>query len=414
MTNEELVATAEEHIQSHRTARVVLRFANRAGQPLKGVGVHVHMLRHEFKLGANAFRVNDIRDERLQEGYNACFGALLNYATLPFYWGMYETKPGRTSATRLTAMALWCKRQGITTKGHPLVWHEVFPTWAETMGDTEVMARLLGRVKAIVSQFKGLVDIWDVVNEATVSSRFGNTVGRWIAREGAAAAVTQALAWANEANPAATLLYNDFNISPAFERLVQAQLDCRAPVKTIGIQSHMHKEEWPLVKLWQVCETYSRFGLPLHFTEATVLSGRAKAADDEDWHAVHADWPTTAEGEAHQLAYGQQFYTLLFSHPAVEAITWWDFSDNGSWQGAPAGLVRADMTPKPLYDWLMDAFHRRWTTDAQFVSDENGCADGRFFFGTYEARSRLPSGDEFNCQFTVARHGPREVSVTLG
>ena len=32
--------------------------------------------------------------------------------------------------SRVEAMARWCKERGIVTKGHPLIWHEVWPRWA--------------------------------------------------------------------------------------------------------------------------------------------------------------------------------------------------------------------------------------------------------------------------------------------
>ena len=61
-----------------------------------------------------------------------------------------------------------------------------------------------------------------------------------------------------------------------------------ATMDAIGIQSHMHGGEWPLEKAWQVCETYARFGRPLHFTELTVLSG------EHGWERPRP-WPTTPE-----------------------------------------------------------------------------------------------------------------------
>lgn len=67
----------------------------------------------------------------------------------------------------------------------------------------------------------------------------------------------------------------------------------------------------------EVCETYARFGRPLHFTETTVLSGSLKAKDDNDWRKARTDWPTTAEGEAEQLDYGRKFYAHLFDSPSV-------------------------------------------------------------------------------------------------
>ena len=414
MNAHDLTADAEARIQEHRTAQAQLRVVDATGQPLANASLRVTLTRHEFKLGCNGFRIRSIDDAELQAAYEERFAALLNYATLPFYWGGYETEKGQTRQAQIEQMADWCKEHGIATKGHPLTWHEVYPQWAGDMDDADVMARQQARVREIVSHFAGRVDTWDVVNEATVSHRFDNAVGRWIKDRGATACVADALHWAHEANPGATLLYNDFNVSDAFEQLVQGLLDAGAPVHTIGIQSHMHKGTWPLDKAWQACETYAAFGLPLHFTELTVLSGRLKGPEDNDWHKRRGDWLTTPEGEQAQLDYGSQVYTLLFSHPAVEAITWWDFSDAGAWPGAPAGLVRKDMTPKPLYDWLMGAFHSRWTTDETATTDADGRATPRCFFGHHEVAATLPSGAQVRGAFSLSRAGGREVEVAMG
>jgi len=413
MSNEQILGQAESRIEKHRTADARLRFVDGAGKPLAGVSAQVRLTRHEFRLGCNAYRLGAIDDAALQRAYDERFAAVLNYATLPFYWGGYEPAKDQTQEERLDAMADWCRRQRIATKGHPLVWHEVFPKWAEGLDDAEALRRQEERVKQIVYRFQGRIDVWDVVNEATVSHRFDNAVGRWMKKHGAAKCVGEALRWAHESNPHATLLYNDFNVSPDFEKLVQALLDLKAPLGTLGIQSHMHKGTWPIERVWEVCESYARFALPLHFTEATVLSGDLKKPDDNDWHRRHDDWHSTPDGEARQLEFGTRFYTVLFSHPAVEAVTWWDFSDHGAWQGAPAGLVRHDMSPKPLYDWLIDAFQKRWATHATIAADASGRAALRCFFGEHEVRGRLESGAEVHGSFVLERKGSRTVDVRL-
>ena len=130
---------------------------------------------------------------------------------------------------------------------------------------------------------------------------------------------------------------------------------------------------------------YKRFGVPLHFTELTVLSGRPKT--DDDWHRRQTDWPTTEEGEKSQLDYVQRLYRLLFSHPAVEAITWWDFPD-GCWQGAPAGLVRADLTPKPIYDRLLEMIKGEWWTQCEGCTNGEGEYKFRGFRGEYDVMVR--------------------------
>ncbi len=236
-----------------------------------------------------------------------------------------------------------------------------------------------------MAQFAGLIDRWDVVNEATVSDRVDNGVGHWVKRDGDGAVVGEALAWAREANPGALLLYNDFNVGDDFEKLVEDLLAAGAPIDAIGIQSHMHGGEWPIARVWEVCEEYARFGKPLHFTELTVLSG------EHGWNREQP-WPSTAEGEARQADYVEKVYTVLFSHPAVEAITWWDFMD-GAWQGAPAGLVRADLTPKPAYERLRKLIRDEWWTSAEARTDAAGEARFRGFLGRYRIVVTTASGE---------------------
>lgn len=413
MDASDLIASAPERIRQCRTAEVELRLSDDTGRIIPHATVDVQLVRHEFKFGCNAFLVGQIADETLQRGYEERLTALLNYATLPFYWGSYEQSKDTTREQALGTMAEWCGRHRIATKGHPLIWHETFPQWGHQCSDDEILTRLERRVRQIVSQFKDRVHLWDVVNEATVSHTFDNAVGRWIARDGAAACVEQALRWAREANPSATLLYNDFNVSPDFEALVGALRDRDAPLDVIGIQSHMHKGRWPLERVWQVCETYARYGLPLHWTELTILSGRLKAADDNDWHTPRTDWKSTPDGEMTQAEYGEQLYTLLFSHPSVEAITWWDFSDYGSWQGAPAGLVREDMTPKPLYERQLNLVKKDWCTDVHTTSDGEGRTRLRCVFGTHRVRATLDTGRTLSGEFTVSRKGHRAMTVAL-
>jgi GH35 family endo-1,4-beta-xylanase len=337
----------------------------------------------------------------------------MNYATLPFYWGGYEPAAGEEQRDRLLAMAQWCRDHGVRTKGHPLAWHEVFPKWAEALEDTQALRRLRDRIAGIVREFRGLVDTWDVFNETTVADRFENAVGRWVRDRGAVECVAEALGLARAANPDAELLYNDFNVSPAFEELVAQLSERGAPFDAIGIQSHMHKGAWTPEKTWATCEAYARFGLPLHFTETTLLSGRLKGDEDNDWHRRRTDWGSTPEGEQRQLEEGRRFYTLLFSHPAVDAVTWWDFSDRHAWQGAPAGLLRSDMSPKPLAEWLRKAFGEDFATRTEVRTDENGEARFRGFYGVYALRATAENGTCLAGACALPRRAARDVEATV-
>lgn len=374
VSEQEILAGAAGRIEKYRKADAVVRVLDRAGMPVEGASVHVEQIRHAFLFGCNAFPLLNMADPKQEAAYEREFTALFNYATLGFYWGAYEPVPGQTNEARLRAQAEWLKEHGIAVKGHPLVWHEVYPRWAPSSVD-EVRPLLKKRVQSIVRRFAGLIDRWDVVNEATSSAQFDNGVGHWASRDTPAVMTAEALEWAHEANPKAYLLYNDFKLDRSYLELARVLFERKAPVDAFGLQSHMHGGEWPLTRVWEVCETFSKLGKPLHFTEVTVLSG------EHGWQRK-LPWPTTPEGEARQADYVEKFYTVLFSHPAVQAITWWDFMDGG-WQGAPAGLVRADLTPKPAYERLLKLVKGTWWTRADLTTDASGNARFRGFLGRY-------------------------------
>jgi len=380
MNEMEILESADERIKKHRMADGVVKAKDSSGKPIAGAEIKVQQTNHAFLFGCNIFQLGRYQDDKMNETYEKEFKALLNYGTLPFYWGGFEPEKDKPNYEGIDKMAKQCREIGIKTKGHPLVWHEVCPAWAPK-DLTLLEDRLRDRVTEIVKHYAGLVDIWDAINEATVSARFDNPVGKWVKKYGDDVCVGLCLDWAHEANPDAVLLVNDFNISPDYEKQLERLKFAKKPFHTIGIQSHMHSGTWDLERAWNVCETYGRFGVPLHFTELTVLSGHLKT--DSDWHRRHDDWHSTAEGEKSQLDYVEKLYRLFFSHPAMEAITWWDFMD-GAWQGAPAGLVRKDLTPKPIYERLLEMVKGEWWTECQGKTNADGEFHFRGFQGTYD------------------------------
>ena len=159
------------------------------------------------------------------------------------------------------------------------------------------------------------------------------------------------------------------------------------PIGAIGIQSHQHQGYWGLDKLNNVLERFSRFGLPIHFTENTLISGDimpAHIVDLNDWQVD--SWPSTPEGEERQAREIAEMYTALFSHPLVEAITTWDFND-GAWLKAPSGLVRLDNTEKPAYFALQKLIHGDWETHETLTADEEGYLTLEGFKGDYTLKA---------------------------
>jgi endo-1,4-beta-xylanase len=385
-------AAAVQRIGRIRTGMMKIEVRDGDGHPIPGANLKISETRSEFLFGANIFPLQPDNTDPMQLEFRRRFTDLLNYATLPVYWSGYEPQRGQPKSDLLRARAMWCRDHGIEVKAHPLVWQQEYPAWAPRTADAAIPV-LHERVTQLVGGFRDVIHRWDVVNEANAATKLPKTgVGQWALRDGPAAIVETALGWARDAGAGApeTFIYNDFDITDSnIQLLSKLKVDGKLP-DVIGIQSHMHTGNWPLEKVWYVVDEFSQFGVPIHFTEVTVLSGEHRASSHGATRAT--DWKSTAAGESEQADYLVKFYSLLFSHPNVQAITYWDLGDHNAWKGAPAGLLRDDMTPKPAYDRLMRLIHHDWWTTADVQCGPDGNAATRAFFGQYEITVTNVSG----------------------
>jgi len=363
---------------AHRSRTKVVKVANSAGKE-----VIVKQLRHKFLFGCSEFTVLPfVADEmegqearQAQKRYDHLTG-LFNSVTLPFYWGSYEKQQGKPDATRMTAAAKYLRDKGIALKGHPLCWHTVCADWLLDMTNDEIYDTQIARIHRDVAAFAGLIDTWDVINEAVIMpifDRYDNGITRICKERGRISLIKDLFATARAANPATTLLINDFHMSTSYDILIEGLLEAGVPIDAIGLQSHMHQGCWSMEKLEEILHRFSRFGLPLHFTEVTLVSGDIMPQHIVDLNDFAPDdWPSHAEGEARQATEATAFYDALFAHPLVEAITWWNFHD-GLWLNAPSGILDRNSDPKPVYN----ALHGRikgdwWTAEHRLVTNGNG------------------------------------------
>jgi GH35 family endo-1,4-beta-xylanase len=408
--DEDLLAQARERILKHRRSEGVILVRNAAGKPVPGASVKVEQQRHEFLFGCNFFRFARINDPQREQEYRSRFEGVFNFATLGFYWSSYEGQLGQPGYAYSEKTADWCRDHHITCKGHPLVWDHPAgsPRWLPE--DSQELERLSNtRVRDIVTRFKGRIDVWDVVNEATHLSQHVNMtrMAKWGAGIGHTRYTAEPLRIARAANPQAKLIVNDYRVDPPFLKLLESLRENGRPLfDIVGIQSHMHGGGWPLANLWNLCDTYGKFDLPVHFTETTIVSGPRKGPG-ENWH------PTSAEGEAKQSDYVPKFYTMLFAHPAMEAITWWDFSDDGAWQGAAAGWVRKDMSPKPVYERMHDLIKKQWWTKTEGHTSTGGEFKATAFHGTQRITVRDSGGKDVTREIAWRRGQPNQIEIVI-
>ncbi len=352
---------------AHRLGDAVLLVTDQPGQPLGDTDVEVRQLSHAFAFGNIGFDFIELANGRGSAGdadLAAHWLELFNTATLPFYWGGFEPEPGEPHTAELLAAARWFAARGVQLKGHPLVWHTLQPRWLLDLPLREVESRLRTRVRREVSDFRGLIDSWDAINEVVIMPVFAaedNAITRFARARGRFTAVRLAFDEARAANPSATLLINDFDQSSAYECLIEGLLESGVALDAIGLQTHMHQGYRGEEAILAIVDRFARYGLPLHFTETSLVSGDLMPPDIVDLNDyIVESWPSTPEGEARQADELVRHYRSLVSHPAVEAITYWGITDTDAWLGAPIGLVRADGSPKPSYDALHRLLKNDW------------------------------------------------------
>jgi len=420
-SRDQILDGLDSRIDKHRKGDVHLRLTGPNGSPIAaGATVKIEQKRHKFLFGCNIFKLHKCRTPDDNAAYEKHFDELLNFATLPFYWWNYERQKGRPDDKRTEEIVKWCKDRGITTKGHPLAWNYVDPRWLKDESE-RAMELQLKRIGRCVRRFANDIDIWDVVNEATHYDREqikkqAPILTEAIRRMGVDKYVCEAFEEARQANPKAVLLINDYRTDPPYAEKVISRLldDAGKPLyDVIGIQSHMHGGKWTAQKTWDVCERFAEFGKPLHFTETTLVSG------DQGWDLrqkrrdPNFRWVSTPEGEQRQAKDVVEFYSILFSHPAVEAITWWDFTDQNAWQGAPAGFLRDDMTPKLAYEELKRLIKSKWWTKTQATVVSGGKVRFRGFFGDYKVTA-LAGGRTLEGTFRFHKSRRKATEVRLG
>jgi endo-1,4-beta-xylanase len=395
-----LMKQAETNIERYRKGEVSVRFRGGDRQWMSGAIVEIEQVSHDFLFGCILFDLiggeNTYREDLFKERFKRIF----NLGVFPFYWPGYERTQGMTRGHEMRKTLEWCALNGITAKGHPLVWacRSGMPDWLEAypLADGEQLSQ--ARVTNIVAGFRGKIDIWDVVNEPVnvktwkhkiATFRDQNDWGIEDPLPEIADYVEEALQWSHAANPAATLIVNEYQTlaNPAvrdrFYALLRMLKERKAPISGVGVQGHEPRQEWfKPEEVWKTFDLYHSLGLPVHITEFHPQSSGVP---------ITGGWRQGAWTPEAQTEFTKQFVTLCFGHPGVVSINWWGFSDRNIWLPG-GGLIDEEYNPKPVYHMLDTLINRTWKTRTAIPVDRDGALRFRGFYGRYELRLTGPDG----------------------
>jgi len=399
-TEEKMMKQADENIEKYRKGDVSIQFKTSDGKVLKNIKAEVKQTSHDFLFGCIIFDMIRGENAYKQVLFKERYKKIFNLAVFPFYWPGYESRQGFTNWEDMLGTIEWCKQNGITTKGHPLVWatQSGTPQWLTEYTVKETEELLKTRVLNITSGFKDKIELWDVVNEPVNVKTWKHKMQNFNEKNDwgvtdtislIADYVEDALKWAHQGNPEATLLINEYRtladkeVRKRYDDLLTELKKRNVPLGGMGIQGHEPRQEWfSPIEVWKTFDQYQRFGYPIHITEFHPQSSGVPITGG--WRT--GNWTSEAQTE-----FTEQFVKLCFGHPAVVSINWWGFSDRNIWLPG-GGLVDEEYNPKPVYIMLDKLINETWKTNTLAQTDSQGILSFRGFYGAYDITLKLPDG----------------------
>ncbi len=302
-----------------------------------------------FLFGCNAFGF-----PRHGEPYARRFEELFNFATLPFYLRATQPVYGKPNYGAAEKILAWTSQRGIIAKGHPLVWFypQTTPEWLKGKPYEEAKRLALEYSRNTVRRFRHGIHAWDIINEAHVQNSLDFTLEQQLDITAGAARA------AREGDPTCFRVlnccctWNDY-MSRTQQKgrqnvwdYVKTVLDAKVDFEALGLQYYYSGRD--MLEYERSLDSFAGFGKPVHITELGVASAQQ---EEPTQHGQRARFPWHGDvwTESMQADWIEQFYTLAYSKPYIEAVTWWDLSD-------PAfiphgGLLKPDLEPK-------ESFHR--------------------------------------------------------
>lgn len=268
-------------------------------------------------------------------------------------WRATRPRPDAWDFRVLDAMWTWAQSVALPMRGVHLLWHQNLPYWfANTVTKTNAEQYMREHITAFMTRYRGSLHSWNPVNEAVFPAdgrADGLRNSEWLQLLGPEY-IHMAFAMAAEADPSATLVYNEFGIEDdtgAADTKRRHTLELLTglrrqgiPIHALGMQAHVGVSyTFNADVLRSFMDAVAALGLEIYITELDVKDQLAPASIEARDAAVAAKY--------------REFLDLVLAHPAVTAVMTWGLSDRITWLSRQA--PRADglaVRPLPLDDQL--------------------------------------------------------------
>lgn len=342
-----------------------------------GSKVTVEQLRHEFWFGCAISNglVNGMPETDLVS-YKEKFLKNFNSAVTEnaVKWGNMEPRKGEVNYKIVDGILEWTEENNIPLRGHNIFWgvEKFVQPWVKELNDDQLKATLQNRAESITRKYKGRFAEYDINNEMIHGNYYEDRLGPGITK--------LMFEWAHNGDPDARLFLNDYDILTGnrlgdYMTQIRNLLKQGVPVAGIGVQGHLHGDTFDRDKLKSALDSLAIFNLPVRITEFNMPGQRSRYYTEKTEMTEQEE-----QLKANELV---DYYTICFSHPAVEGIIMWGFWEGANWIPA-SSLYKRDWSPTPSADAYQKLIFNDWWTKTSGITGKNGVYSTPAFYGTYK------------------------------
>jgi endo-1,4-beta-xylanase len=234
--------------------------------------------------------------------------------------------------------------------GHCLVWHAQTPKWVfdgaagKPISREALLERMHEHIRTVVGRYQGRIGGWDVVNEA-LNEDGTLRQSPWLKIIGEEY-IAKAFQFAHEADPAAELYYNDYDLEGVAKRkgaieLIKKLQAQGIQVEAVGMQDHV-RLEWPSVaEEAATIEAFAQLGVKVNITEldVDVLLKTTKEQMADVAVSVQATpkmnpYPGGLPQHVQQALtkrYAELFVVFVKHRDVITRVTFWGVTNGDSW-----------------------------------------------------------------------------------
>ena len=364
---------ALEDILTYRQGDLQIKLQDKNGNPLSGYQVKYRQISHDFSFGVAA----DLSHAEILKQ------AGLNTWSVSMDWELLQTKAG---AFDFESAGQQLGIDDLKSSGWMVRANDLYPPNAEDMPPAykdityaEFLGKLFVHEASAIKRFSPAVDHWEAVTEPNFEHH--NPLG--LSKDEYFEAIATSIHAIRSNDPDAVVEITLSHPCGEMSRLdnfqtLQEMLDRNIAFDVLGLQFQQNAAieagSSTLLSFGETSKCYDLYAEMLapygkNITVEISAPSEAPAGQSGYW-----DIPWSEDTQAQYLVTA---YSILFSKPSNQGLTWGDDSVSNS------GLINDDGTPKKSYHALQRLIES-WRTAGETITGDDGSVNIKGFGGDYE------------------------------